>query len=150
MFPDQSIRVVSIKTGRDISLIEAGWTTPQTWPVVCRHGSGSPTAANRPDGNGVRWTPITEIQALTACRRKCLWLVGKGPVDGCLGGRSVGGRSVGGWLDSKQAGWFDHSASKPLAIHNSNRLISKHTNQPSDRLAMNPTTDHRSIHPTDR
>ena len=41
-------------------------------------------------------------------QKECLWLVGQGSVDGCIGSRSVGG-----WLDSKPAGWFDRLTDRP-------------------------------------
>ena len=67
----------------------------------------------------------------------------------------------GGRWDSTPAGWFDRTTDipnltnkligKPTTDHPYFQLtsISKQTNHP-DRLAINPTTDYRSIHPTNR
>ena len=158
VFSDLSVLVVSIKSKKDLSPIEAGWNTPQTCPVVCRHGSVCALSQS------TVWTE-TEVYVeprqrefkhwLLCSRRSVFGLSGQGPVSVCLGGWSVCGLSVCGCLDSKPSGWFDRlsditnneqtNCQNKLTIHTSNRLICKHTNQPSVCLALNPTTDQMSM-----
>ena len=138
-FPDLSEDRWARREG--IPLWEARWNTLQTWPGTCKHGSGSPTAANQPDKNG-------ETSNSRALIKQSLvgWLEIR-QMDGWMVGRSVGDR-----LDSKPAGWFnwptDWIANKPGGKPTTDHKSDQQTNQPSDRLAINPTTDNPSIRPT--
>ena len=138
-FPDLSEDKRSRRNGKPPW--ETRWNTLQTWPATCKHGSGSPTAANQPNENEETSNP--------RFRKFKHW----SQIDGWMIGWSVGDRldiasRPDGSTDRQTRLQTNQPASQTPAINPTKRPIP--ANKPTIRPACYKSNHRQSIYPTDR